>query len=107
MLPVRYRVRPPGAGAGHLPDPTYAELGIRDSYCFTRCSLGAGGSRTQRTHPRWASHATALTPSAGLGLSIVKHLVQSHDGKARATSDPRHGATFRFTVPQDPGPTIK
>jgi two-component system phosphate regulon sensor histidine kinase PhoR len=39
----------------------------------------------------------------GLGLSIVKHIVQSHGGKVWATSEPGHGASFFFTVPQDSG----
>jgi two-component system phosphate regulon sensor histidine kinase PhoR len=38
----------------------------------------------------------------GLGLAIVKHLVQSHGGKVWATSEVGRGATFCFTVPQDP-----
>ena len=39
----------------------------------------------------------------GLGLSIVKHLVQSHGGRVWAKSEPGHGATVYFTLPQDPG----
>jgi two-component system, OmpR family, phosphate regulon sensor histidine kinase PhoR len=39
----------------------------------------------------------------GLGLSIVKHIVQGHGGRAWAKSEPGHGATFYFTLPQDPG----
>ena len=39
----------------------------------------------------------------GLGLSIVKHIVQSHGGKVWAASEPGHGATFFFTVPQTEG----
>lgn len=39
----------------------------------------------------------------GLGLSIVKHIVQGHGGRAWANSELGHGATFYFTLPQDPG----
>jgi two-component system phosphate regulon sensor histidine kinase PhoR len=37
----------------------------------------------------------------GLGLSIVKHIVQGHGGRVWAKSEPGHGATFFFTLPQD------
>src|SRR4029078_2507822 len=35
----------------------------------------------------------------GLGLSIVKHIGQSHGGKVWATSEPGRGAAFYFTLP--------
>jgi PAS domain S-box-containing protein len=36
---------------------------------------------------------------AGLGLSIVKHIVDSHEGRIWVESVPEHGTSFSFTVP--------
>jgi two-component system phosphate regulon sensor histidine kinase PhoR len=36
----------------------------------------------------------------GLGLSIVKHIVLAHSGQVWLASDPSHGTTFSFTLPQ-------
>lgn len=42
---------------------------------------------------------TRATGGAGLGLTIVKQLVEAHDGQVWATSEPQQGATFSFTLP--------
>jgi Na+/proline symporter/nitrogen-specific signal transduction histidine kinase len=38
-------------------------------------------------------------PGSGLGLSIVKHIIESHNGWVWVTSEPGKGATFSFTLP--------
>lgn len=39
---------------------------------------------------------------AGLGLAIARGLVEAHGGTIRAESDPVHGTTFVFTLPNSP-----
>jgi len=43
---------------------------------------------------------------AGLGLSIVKHIVQAHGGEVWAKSEPGRGAMFFFTVPAAGNPAM-
>lgn len=35
----------------------------------------------------------------GLGLAIARQIVEQHGGKVEATSVPRHGSTFSFSIP--------
>ena len=77
---------------------TYVELTVSDTgegidaevlpYIFDRFRQGEG--RLTRTHQ-----------GLGLGLSIVKHLVELHGGSARAASDGLgRGTTFTITLPR-------
>jgi two-component system phosphate regulon sensor histidine kinase PhoR len=38
----------------------------------------------------------------GLGLTIVKYIVEAHGGKVGVSSQPGKGTTFRFWVPKKP-----
>jgi PAS domain S-box-containing protein len=50
--------------------------------------------------PYWQAKKTAHM-GAGLGLAIVRGIVEAHGGKVWAETAPSGGASFRFTVPAD------
>ena len=46
----------------------------------------------------WQAKKT-VRAGAGLGLAIAKGIVEAHDGRIRAESDPGRGSCFSFTLP--------
>jgi signal transduction histidine kinase len=56
----------------------------------------------ERFHRVDPSRARA-TGGAGLGLAIVRRLVEAHGGTVAVESEPGRGATFTFTLPLAPG----
>lgn len=46
------------------------------------------------------------TGGSGLGLSIVKHTVQQHQGEVQAWSRPGQGSTFTLRLPRAPGSDV-
>ncbi|WP_191090021.1 sensor histidine kinase [Nesterenkonia ebinurensis] len=41
----------------------------------------------------------SAAPGIGLGLNIIKHIVDDHHGSIRVTSEPGRGSTFTVTIP--------
>ena len=53
-----------------------------------------------RRYGRLSARPTGGEPSTGLGLSIVRKLVQAMDGDLMCESNPGQGAVFTIRLPQ-------
>ena len=51
---------------------------------------------------RLAPRPTANEDSCGLGLHIVKHIVERHGGRVWVETEPKKGSVFGFDIPVQP-----
>jgi signal transduction histidine kinase len=68
----------------------YVEVAVRDS---------GPGIPPDRLPRLFDSFFTTKTHGMGLGLSIVRSIVEAHEGRIWAENNPAGGACFRFTLP--------
>ena len=61
--------------------------------------VGLPEARVRDPFARFGAHATHAGPSAGLGLALVKKVVDAHNGTIEVTSAQGKGTTFAITLP--------
>ena len=59
---------------------------------------GLPEARIKDPFARFGAHATHAGPSAGLGLALVKKVVDAHSGVIEVTSNPGRGTQFAITL---------
>ena len=62
------------------------------------------GIEPERLESVFAAFFTSKQSGTGLGLFIVKNIVESHDGSVRVQSEPGKGTIFTITIPLLPEP---
>ena len=67
------------------------------------CTDTGVGIPAENLHKVFEPLFTTKAKGIGLGLALVKTLVQGHCGKIEVESELGHGATFTVWLPADPG----
>jgi signal transduction histidine kinase len=70
--------------------PATVEVTVQDS--------GAGIEKTDLDHI-FAPFYTTKADGLGMGLAIVRSIVEAHAGRVGARNNPEGGATFSFALP--------
>jgi two-component system phosphate regulon sensor histidine kinase PhoR len=74
---------------------------------ITDCGVGVAPADHDRIFDRFYRASSALhRPGFGLGLPIVRELVQAHGGRVDMASVPGRGSTFRISLPLANAPAV-
>src|SRR5262249_46225905 len=78
--------------------PNHVRLSVRDS---------GVGIDPQSIEKVFDAFYTTKDSGMGIGLSISRSIIQSHQGKLWASTNEGHGATFSFCIPCEPAAAVR
>lgn len=76
-----------------------------DKVVLSIADSGPGIPREDQDHlfeRFWQGLGSSTHGGAGLGLSIVKDIIEAHGGEIEVESEPGHGSVFKFSIPKRP-----
>jgi two-component system phosphate regulon sensor histidine kinase PhoR len=98
---AKYSTRQKRIGIGLIEGPDKAEIRIRDR------GIGIPTEERERIFGNFYRGADAVRidpKGVGLGLKIVRHIVEAHRGEILVESRPAEGSTFRVILPRSNTP---
>jgi signal transduction histidine kinase len=81
-----------------------AQQGGYVTIAVTDFGIGIAASEQEKVFEKFYRVSTGLVhdvKGSGLGLSIVKHIVEAHQGHVKVESEPGKGSTFTIMLPAD------
>ena len=86
-----------------VPEVRISAITREDAWAFSISDNGIGIAPTYRSRifGVFKRVAPESHPGAGVGLAIVRRIVERHGGLVWVDSEPGHGATFSFSLPRE------
>jgi signal transduction histidine kinase len=81
-------------------EPDYVTVSVSDR------GIGIARDEVEKIFEKFYRVSTGLVhdvKGSGLGLSIVKHVIEAHEGRVTVASAPGEGSTFTIHLPRAPG----